>query len=113
MAIPSLELQAIEIKLRAFCDRVPHHVRDSLLHVYSISGQTIVLSEKRPHWQNPAEWIEEPVAKFKYVAKKKKWQLFFQDRNLNWRQYEPLFEATKFDVLLQEVANDPTCIFWG
>ena len=113
MPIPPLELHAIEIKLRDFCDRVPNHVRNQLLHVYSINGQTIVLSEKRPHWQNPSEWFEAPVAKFKYVAKKRKWQLFWQDRNLHWRRYEPMFEADKFDNLLKEVDSDPTCIFWG
>ena len=113
MAIPVLEIQAIEIKLRAFCDEVPLHVRDQLLHVYSINGHSIVLSEKRPHWQEPSVWIEMPVAKFRYVATEKQWHLFHQDRNLKWTGYQPLPKARKFDVLFEEVKSDPTCIFWG
>lgn len=113
MSIPPLELQAIEVKLRTFCDRVPEHVRDRLLHIYSVKGHEIVLAEKRPAFRNPSEWIESPVAKFKFVASRRIWQLFHQDRNAKWRQYEPHFEAKKFDELFQEVENDPTCIFWG
>lgn len=113
MGIPTLELQAIEIKLQAFCDRVPEHVRDQLLYIYSVKGHEIVLAEKRPAFRSLSEWIESPVAKFKYVASRRVWQLFCRDRNAKWRQYSPLYEAKKFDELLREVEQDPTCIFWG
>jgi len=113
MAIPPLELQVVEIKLRAYCEKVPTEVRDRLLHVFFIKRHDVVLAEKRPHWRDPSEWVETPVAKFKYAATQRMWQLFYQDRNLKWRQYEPRFEASNFEELLQEVDQDPNCIFWG
>lgn len=113
MAIPVLELKAIEIKLKAFCEEVPLHVRDRLLHIYTIKGHSIVLAEKRPNWKDNSEWIEFPVAKFRYVATEKQWYLFYQNRNLEWRGYEPLLKAKKFETLFNEVKTDPTCIFWG
>ena len=53
------------------------------------------------------------VAKFTYVATQRVWKLYCQHRDSRWHSYEALPRARKFDTLLDEVAADPTGIFWG
>jgi len=53
------------------------------------------------------------VAKFKYVGTQGRWRLYCQHRDLRWHSYEALPAAPSFEKLLDEVASDPTGIFWG
>jgi DUF3024 family protein len=53
------------------------------------------------------------VAKFKYVTAQQTWRLYCQHRDLRWHAYLALPEARTFEKLLDEVAADPTGIFWG
>ena len=80
---------------------------------FRISGSDVVLFETRPVWDNPTEWMEHPVAKFRYNATRELWQLYCQFRDLKWHSYEPLRAAGSFEILLREVDRDPTGIFWG
>jgi len=96
-----------------FCEKVPEHVRDQLLHRFRVERNSIVLFEYRPSFQNAKVWIEEPVAKFRFLISRGEWHLYWQDRNLRWRQYEWLPPKRTFLPLLQEVERDPTHLFWG
>jgi len=80
---------------------------------YRIEGNAIVLFEARPRWQHPTEWMEEPVAKFRYVASIGRWRLFCMWRDLKWHGYAPLPEAETLAELVREVRSDRTGIFWG
>ena len=54
-----------------------------------------------------------PVARLRYVHKDRHWKLFWRDRNQRWHGYdfvEPTADVTR---LLDEIEQDPTCIFWG
>ena len=113
MAIRELDRKRIERELTAYCDRIPQHVRHQLRNGFRISGSDVVLFETRPVWDNPKEWIEHPVAKFRYNATRELWQLYCQFSDLNWHSYEPLPAAGSFEILLHEVDRDPTGIFWG
>jgi hypothetical protein len=53
------------------------------------------------------------VAKFRYVGTQKVWRLYCQHRDLRWHSYPALPAARDFKRLLDEVAADPTGIFWG
>jgi hypothetical protein len=80
---------------------------------FRIKGSEVILFEERPDFQNPREWRELPVAKFKYVATQQEWRLYCQHRDLRWHAYEALPAARDFGRLLNEVDVDPTGIFWG
>ncbi len=113
MAIRDLDRKRIERELTEYCDRVPQHVRHQLRNGFRISGSDVVLFETRPAWDNPKEWMEHPVAKFRYNATRELWQLYCQFSDLKWHSYEPLPTAGSFEILLREVDRDPTGIFWG
>lgn len=114
MALSELQRAHISLRLRAFADaRVPARVRDKVRLGFRFGPSDVVLFESRPHFMPPHDWIEHEVAKFRYVAAADEWRLFCQFRDLKWRAYQPMPSAPDFDSLLDEVARDPTCIFWG
>jgi hypothetical protein len=113
MPIPADQLENASRALSAFCERVPEHVRHLVLHRFRVEGNAIILFEYRPSMRDPAVWQEEPVAKFRYLASRREWHLFWMDRHLKWRTYEWLEPKRTFAPLLREVQRDPTCLFWG
>jgi hypothetical protein len=88
-------------------------VRAKLRVDYRLEGNSVILFEARPHWQQSDKWIEEPVAKFQYVASIERWRLFCRRRDLRWHGYTPLPQADTLEELVQEVESDLTGIFWG
>jgi hypothetical protein len=80
---------------------------------FRFEANTVILFESRPRFQNPSEWQEEPVAKFKFNKSAQRWLLYCMFRDLKWHEYEPLPEADELATLVAEVRADPTGIFWG
>jgi hypothetical protein len=114
MTLSEIQRAQVTKRLGTFCDgRVPPRVRDKVRVGLRISGGEVVLFEERPAFRPPHEWREMPVAKFKYVGTQRLWRLYCQHRDLRWHQYEALPAAPSFAKLLDEVAADPTGIFWG
>ena len=104
----------VERTLTEFCAaRVPAHLRDQLRHGFRIAGNSVELYESRPAFRRPHKWQDLAVAKFRYVASRNHWRLYCQYRDMKWHEYEPRPMARSFSVLLQEVIDDPTGIFWG
>lgn len=114
MALSEIQQAQVTKRLAAFCEsRVPASVRSKVRLGFRIKGSEVVLFEERPAFQAPHEWHEMVVAKFKYVRAKQAWRLYCQHRDLRWHAYMALPEARTFERLLDEVAADPTGIFWG
>ena len=114
MAISEFQQQHVAKRLTDYCEqRVPPHVRDQVRLEFRIGPRHVELFEVRPRFDNPAEWREHPVAKFRWIASHREWRLYCQFRDLRWHEYEPNFAAGDFDTLLAEVDRDPTGIFWG
>lgn len=114
--MPLSEIQEADVRKRlgAFCAaRVPPHARDRVRLGFRIDGNAVVVFEERPSFLRPAEWGESAVAKFRWVASRKVWQLFCRFRDGRWRGYEPFPESPTFAKLVDEVGADPTGIFWG
>lgn len=112
--LSQLQTALVERLLRPIC--APHHdpaVAAQLRHGYRIEGYSVVLFESRPAYRPPHDWHDRDVAKFRFVKTKRMWELFCQFRDLKWHTYEPLPESSDLDVLVAEVRNDPTGIFWG
>ena len=80
---------------------------------FRVTRSSVVLFEERPAFHPPHHWHELPVAKFTYVGTRKVWRLYCQHRDLRWHSYERLPEAPSFKKLIDEVARDPSGIFWG
>ena len=114
MAIPVLLKQRVELRLADYCEaRIPQRVRDRLRLTFRFRGNSVTLFEERPVFNNPSRWVEIFVAQFRYTPDTSDWRLFWADRNSRWHIYEELGPSPDFDVLLKEVDDDPTGIFWG
>jgi hypothetical protein len=112
--ISPFQIARVSKILDAFCDaRVPPEVRDQVDVKYRFEGDTVFLFEHRPAFQRPDEWVEIPVAKFRYFVERQQWALFWSDRNSKWHRYDLIPASPSFEDLLQEVDSDPTRIFWG
>jgi hypothetical protein len=114
--MPLSELQRAQVTqvLTDFCERrVPPAIRDQLRHGFRIEGNAVELYESRPSFRPPHDWRELAIAKFRYVASRRHWRLYCQYRDLKWHEYQPRPLARSFKVLLREVTEDPTGIFWG
>ena len=88
-------------------------MRDKVRLCFRFDNNAVVLYEERPDFMAPGDWIEIPIAKFRYIKSRRIWRLYRQFRDLRWHLYEPLGEAPDFDALLAEVDEDPTSIFWA
>lgn len=114
MALSEIQQAQVRKRLTAFCEaRVPPAVRGQVRMGFRIDGSEVILFEERPGFQPPHEWREMVVAKFKFVGTQGLWRLFCQHRDLRWHAYRALPAARRFEALLDEVAADPTGIFWG
>ena len=114
MALSEFQQAEVNKRLSAFCEaRVRPAVRDKLRIGFRTKGNEVVLFEERPGFQRPQEWHEMAVAKFRYVRTQRLWRLYCQHRDSRWHTYEVLPSARDFKRLLDEVAADPTGIFWG
>ena len=53
-----------------------------------------------------------PIAQLRYEGDGE-WTLYFGDRNGKWTMYFDLDTKQPVDVLINELGDDPTCVFWG
>lgn len=114
MALSEIQRAQVTKRLAAFCEsRVPATVRSKVRLGFRIKNSEVVLFEERPAFEAPHEWRKMEVAKFKYLTAQQTWRLYCQHRDLRWHAYAALPEARTFEKLLDEVASDPTGIFWG
>jgi len=101
--------------IKKFCDnRVPPHVRNELRLTHKFRGNSVTIYEERAPWkEDMKEWTSLPIAQIRYNEKTGDWSLYIADRNSNWHEYYGLEPTPDLDVILNEIDNDPTGIFWG
>ena len=109
-AVPELDLA----RIRQFCDRrVPAHLRDQVRVEADVRGKSVTIFDCRPPWHpNLTDWSRVPVAQLRYDPDATSWTLYWADRNSRWHRYDDIEPGTA-DELLNEINEDPTCIFWG
>jgi hypothetical protein len=85
MAFNELDLQRIERIVGGFCRRRtrPEHA-DELRLLYEVDGQSVVISEERPDWRDPAERMHTPVAKLRFARTSGLWTLYWMRADLKW-----------------------------
>lgn len=112
MPIPEIEL----VRVKRFCDeRVPAEAADQVRLEAEVEDGVITIVERRApsHPVHGPEWTRLPIARLRYAEGTKLWTLYWRDRNLRFRRYDRLPPSPKLSVLLEEIARDPACIFWG
>ena len=112
--LPEETKQKAVRKLGDFCrERVSPQAQDRLRLGYRFRGQTVTLYEERPVFSDQDRWIDISVAQFRYDPNSRKWSLHWADRNSRWHIYPDARPTANLDHLLDEIAADPTGIFWG
>jgi Protein of unknown function (DUF3024) len=111
--LPEFTKRLIEARLLEYChDKVPNHSRQKLKIHFKIRVNTVTLFESRPYHLDPSVWTNLPIARFRYNAETKKWELCYTDDNSNWHPYTKIEPSADFDVLLKEIDDDTSGIFW-
>ncbi len=53
------------------------------------------------------------IAQLRYDESNRSWTLYWADRNQRWHRYWDLDPSESIGVLLDEIDEDPTCIFFA
>ena len=109
-AVPQLDLA----RIRQYCGgRVPAHLRDEVRVEADVRGKSVTIFECRPPSQPTlTDWFRVPVAQLRYNSDGHLWTLYWADRNSRWHRYDDIEPGTS-DELLNEIDEDPMCVFWG
>ncbi len=115
MALGEFELKRVEKLATQFVDanRPPAHIRSQLDIGFRIIDQSLEFFEIRPRWNDPAEKMEQAMAKTTYVKKTKSWKIYWMRQDLKWHRYDPVAEVSTLDEFLRVVAEDTHACFRG
>lgn len=115
MAFTEIEQRRILNDMQEFLDRKrpPPHIRPKLDIGYRLEGQSLVIFEVRPDWQDETRTMENPVAKATFVKTRRCWKIFWMRADLKWHGYEPRATVRHLSDFLAEVEADPYVCFWG
>jgi hypothetical protein len=113
--IPDTQVRSCLKAVGAFLARrrPPPDARAQLDFRADIAGSDLVVVEVRPAYNDKRRIIEHPLAKAKWVDKRKVWRLFWMRSDLKWHSYSPMPEARTIGSLLAEVDRDPHGCFFG
>jgi hypothetical protein len=93
--------------------RPPQEIRNKLDIAYRIEGQSVIIYEIRPRWDNPNELIEGFVAKTTFVKNHNHWKVFWMRADLKWHIYTPQPALKSIKAFFQLVVEDKHACFWG
>jgi hypothetical protein len=110
-----MERKRIENAVAAFVAkrRPPAHLRDQVDLSFRFDGRSVEIFEIRPRWDNPAQRVEEAVAKVRYMKSRAKWLVYWQRADLKWHKYGPMPEVNTVDAFLRLVDEDEYGCFFG
>ena len=115
MAISEFEIKRCEKEIEKFLaiHRPPAHIRNEVDIGYRIKDQSVEIFEIRPHWKEPSEKMETPVAKTTYVKRQGVWKVFWHMSDMKWHGYKPTPEVSSIEEFLALVGEDKHCCFFG
>ena len=93
--------------------RPPVHLRDQVDLSFRFDGRSVEIFEIRPRWDDPAERVEEAVAKARYLKSRDRWLVYWQRADLKWHKYDPVPEVKTIEAFLELVDQDEYACFFG
>ena len=94
-------------------NRPPVKIRPKLDLGYEIKGQSVILFEIRPLWNNPSKILHHPYAKATFVLKGNCWKVYWMRGNLKWHLYDPKPIVKTLSEFLKLVEEDEHACFKG
>ena len=114
MTFSELELKRInKIIGEDLRNRVPPEHRDQLRYEFRIENHNVFLSEVRPRWNQPEEWLAVDFAKLRYIRSQRIWRLYWKRASGKWELYEPKSEDRNLAKLFDAIREDRYGCFFG
>jgi len=114
VAFNEAELESITRIVGDFCSRhSPEEHADELRMVWDLDGHAVTVSEERPAWDDPREWMRSPVARFRFARTTGEWTLYWMRADLKWHVYDPDPMPRDLAALVALVDEDKYCAFFG
>lgn len=115
MAVENLQVLDIIEVMEAFLERQrpPEHIRPKLDVGYKIEGQSIIIHEIRPLWDDASKIIYPEVAKTTFVKAKNHWKVFWLRADLKWHAYGSKPAVKTLSDFVELVEEDAHGCFWG
>ena len=106
---------AVELVRRWARDKTPEEFRDRMLVELEESERSLTVFEcsLMPDLDGGMHWLRVPNARLLYAKGRNEWTLYFIDGNDRARRYPGLRPSSEIQDLLDEIDDDPRCIFWG
>ncbi|WP_083777815.1 DUF3024 domain-containing protein [Segniliparus rotundus] len=54
-----------------------------------------------------------PIAGLRYIKTTKLWELYWRDRNMRFRRYEPLSSSHQIETFLDWIGTSGDPLFWN
>lgn len=93
--------------------RPPVEIRPELDLGYELNGQSVILFEIRPVWNNPYVIQHVPYAKATLVLKDNEWKVYWMRANLKWYPYDHKPKVKTLSDFLKLVEEDKYACFKG
>ena len=93
---------------------MPDHVRTQLRYEAETYRNAITLMEYRLVDLDvlDGDWFRTPFARVRFF-RSRGWELYWADRDNNFHEYQFVSPTQNIPRLLNEIREDPTCIFFG
>lgn len=88
-------------------------IRSKLDFGYRVEGQSVVLFEKRPYWDNPAEVLQMDFAKATFIRASNEWKVYWMRASDRWEVYSPRPSAQSLGDWIGIVREDAHGCFFG
>jgi Protein of unknown function (DUF3024) len=114
MPLPPEDLERVGAYVDQLNGSMPPDVARQLRYRIDVHRNAVTIVETRPH--DPADesspWFDLPVARLRFF-RSRGWELYWTDRNGDFHVYDLIDPTLDVRVLLDEIDQDPTCIFFG
>ncbi len=80
----------------------------------TVDGNKVTLAECRPPFDaKDGKWTSAPFAQLRYQPSSRLWSLYWMDADDRCHPYDEIDHLVALNTALDEIADDPTCIFFG
>jgi hypothetical protein len=112
--MPEEDVAAVREWVNTLTSGMPAHVSRQLRYELDLNRNALTLLECRPVLpDDPAsDWFRVPFARLRFT-RSRGWELYWSDRNSDFHVYDAVEPTQDVAVLLAEIDDDPTCIFFG
>lgn len=114
MPLPAEDVELIRGFVTELNADMPPHVASQLRYRLDTDRNAVTVVECRAmEPEKPAaDWFELFVARLRFT-RSRGWELYWPDRDSNFHLYEAAEPTQNVALLLAEIENDPTGIFFG